>query len=85
MGGLVGGGKPDNSAALESLRLQREQAETARKQAEEQKRQYAEDLSAKRRARRAGGKRGLLAEGRFSPELGVTDEEQQQQDTLGAV
>jgi len=75
MGGLVGGGKPDNSAALESLRLQREQAETARKQAEEQKRQYAEDLAAKQRARRTGGKRSLLAEGRFSPELGVTDEE----------
>ena len=47
----------------------------SRKQAEEQKRQYAEDLAAKQRARRTGGKRSLLAEGRFSPELGVTEDE----------
>ena len=82
MGGLIGGGKPDNSAAMESLRLQREQAETARKQEEDQKRQYAEQLSSKQRARRTGGKRGLLA-GRFSPELGVTPDDETQE-TLGA-
>lgn len=80
MGGFFGG-KPDNSAAMESLRLQREQADTARKQAEEQKRQYAEDLASKQRARRAGGQRALLA-GRFTPELGVTDETTKT--TLGA-
>lgn len=82
MGGLIGGGKPDNSAAIESLRLQREQADTARKEAEDQKRQYAEQLSSKQRARRAGGQRALLA-GRFSPELGVAPEEETQT-TLGA-
>ena len=81
MGGFFGG-KPDNSAAMESLRLQREQADTARKQAEEQKRQYAEDLASKQRARRAGGQRGLLA-GRFSPELGVAPEDETKT-TLGA-
>lgn len=83
MGGFFGGTpKPDNSAAMESLRLQREQADTARKQAEEQKRQYAEELASKQRARRRGGQRALLA-GRFSPELGVPPEEETST-TLGA-
>jgi hypothetical protein len=82
MGGAFGGGKPDTSAAEESLRLQREQAKEAKAQAEEERRKYAEDMSSKRRARRAGGKRTLLAEGRFSPELGV--EEEENKNTLGS-
>jgi len=84
MGGAFGGGKPDTSAAEESLRLQRQQAEEARQKAEEERRDYAEKMSSVKRARRAGGKRGLLAEGRFSPELGVQEEEENK-NTLGSV
>ena len=82
MGGAFGGGKPDTSAAEESLRLQREQAKQAKEQAEEERRTYAEQMSSNRTARRAGGKRTLLAEGRFSPELGIDEEENK--DTLGS-
>tara|TARA_R110000772_G_scaffold68830_3_gene152434 strand:- start:353 stop:604 length:252 start_codon:yes stop_codon:yes gene_type:complete len=83
MGGLMGGGKPDTSAAEESLRLQRENTATAKKQAEEDKRKSAEDYSAKKRALSRGGKRMLLAEGRLTPETGI-DEEDPLKPTLGA-
>jgi len=73
MGGLVGG-KPDTSAAEESLRLQREETARARKTAEEEKRTLAEQMSAQQRARRIGGKRMLLA-ARVAPETGVDDED----------
>jgi len=75
MGGLVGGGKPDTSAAEESLRMQREETARARKAAEEQKRDLAEQMSAAQRARRVGGKRMLLAQ-RVTPETGLDEEEQ---------
>ena len=83
MGGLMGGGKPDNSAAMESLRLQREQTATAKSQAEEERRKSAEDYSAKKRLLSRGGKRALLAEGRLTPETGIDDEDMLKP-TLGA-
>jgi|TARA_R110000787_G_C13076596_1_gene409667 hypothetical protein len=83
MGGLIGGGKPDNSAAMESLRLQREQTATAKSQAEEERRKSAEDYSAKKRLLSRGGKRALLAEGRLTPETGIDDEDMLKP-TLGA-
>jgi len=73
MGGAFGGGKPDTSAAEESLRLQREETKRAREAAEAEKRDLAEQMSAKQRARRVGGKRTLLAS-RVAPETGVEDE-----------
>ena len=78
MGGAFGGGKPDTSAAEESLRLQREETKRAREQAQTEKRDLQEEMAAKRKARMRGGKRTLLAGGRFSPEVGVEEE-----DTLG--
>jgi len=81
MGGAFGGGKPDTSAAEESLRLQREETKRAREQAQTEKRDLQEEMAAKRRARARGGKRTLLAGGRFSPEVGVEDED----NTLGSV
>ncbi len=83
MGGLIGGGKPDNSAAMESLRLQREQTATAKAQAEEERRKSAEDYSSKKRLLARGGKRALLAEGRLTPETGIDDEDMIKP-TLGA-
>lgn len=78
MGGAFGGGKPDTSAAEESLRLQREETKRAREQAQAEKRDLQEEMAAKRKARMRGGKRTLLSGGRFSPEVGVEEE-----DTLG--
>ena len=75
MGGF-GGGKPDTSAAEESLRMQREETARARKAAEEEKRNLAEQMSAQKRARLKGGKRMLLSESRLSPEMGIDEEEQ---------
>ena len=72
MGGLVGG-KPDTSAAEESLKMQREETARARKAAEEEKRSLAEQMSAQKRAQRMGGKRMLLAQ-RVAPETGVDEE-----------
>lgn len=79
MGGF-GGGKPDTSAAEESLRMQREETARARAKAEEEKKQLAEQMSSAKRARLRGGKRTLLSESRLIPEMGVEDEDQ----TLGA-
>lgn len=73
MGGF-GGGKPDTSAAEESLRLQREETKRAREAAEAEKRTLAEQMSASKRARRVGGKRMLLAQ-RVTPETGMDEEE----------
>lgn len=71
MGGLLGGGKPDTSAAEAQIRAQQEETNRLRKQAEEDKRKLAEDLAAKRVARQRGGARALLAEERLNPETGV--------------
>jgi len=80
MGGLVGGGKPDTSAAEESLRMQREATAKARETAEQEKRDLAEQMSAQKRARMRGGKRMLLSESRLTPETGLDEEEKK---TLG--
>lgn len=80
MGGAFGGGKPDTSAAEESLRMQREATEKARVSAEEEKRGLAEQMSAQKRARLRGGKRMLLSESRLTPETGLEEEEKK---TLG--
>ena len=80
MGGAFGGGKPDTSAAEESLRLQREETKRAREAAEAEKRDYAEQMTASKRARLKGGKRMLLSESRLTPETGLEDEDTQ---TLG--
>ena len=81
MGGLAGG-KPDTSAAEESLRLQREETKRAREAAEEEKRTLAEQMSASKRARRVGGKRMLLAQ-RVTPETGLDEEENKMLGTKG--
>ena len=79
MGGVFGGAsKPDTSAAEAQLKLQREETARMRKQAEEEKRDLQEEMAAKRRARSRGGNRMLLSSDRFSPEIGI-----QEEDTLG--
>lgn len=80
MGGVFGGGKPDTSAAEESLRMQREATAKARETAEQEKRDLAEQMSAQKRARMRGGKRMLLSESRLTPETGLDEEEKK---TLG--
>ena len=75
MGGAFGGGKPDTSAAEESLRMQREATAKARETAEQEKRDLAEQMSAQKRARMRGGKRMLLSESRLTPEAGLDEEE----------
>ena len=75
MGGLIGGGKPDTSAAEAQLAAQRAETERMRKQSEEEKRDLQEQMAAKRRAAGRGGKRMLLSDTRLNPEVGL-DEEQ---------
>lgn len=87
MGGVVssifGGGKqdkPDNSAFEATQRqLEEQKAETERMrvQNEEQRREEAEKLAARRSARLRGGSRMLLSEARLTPETGL-------QQTLGS-
>lgn len=73
MGGLLGGGKPDTSAAEAQIRAQQEETNRLRKQAEEDKVKLAADMAAKRRAQQRGGARALLAEERLNPETGVSE------------
>ena len=79
MGGAFGGGKPDTSAAEAQLAAQREETARMRKQAEEEKRDLAEQMASKRRATARGGKRMLLSDTRLNPEMGLDEE----QNTLG--
>ena len=81
MSGLVGGG--DNGAAKaarQQLELQKAETEKLRAQAEQEKRDLAEQMAGKRMARGRGGNRLLLAETRLNPEAGIDGEE-----TLGAM
>lgn len=73
MGGLLGGSKPDTSAAEAQIRAQQAETERLRAQAEQDKVKLATDLAAKRVARQRGGARALLAEERLNPETGVTE------------
>jgi len=75
MGGAFGGGKPDTSAAEAQLAMQREETARARKAAEEEKRDLQEQMAAKQKARRYGGKRSLLFQSRLTPEAGIDEEE----------
>lgn len=77
MSGLVGGGKPDTSAVKAQIEQQRLETERLRAQAEQDKRDLAEQQASKRMARARGGSRLLLAESRLNPETGVDE-------TLGA-
>jgi hypothetical protein len=70
MGGLLGGSKPDTSAAEAQIRQQQEETNRLRAEAEKDKVKLAEDLAAKRVASQRGGSRSLLAEERLNPETG---------------
>jgi len=74
MGGVFGGGKPDTSAAEAQLAAQREETARAREAAQAEKRDLQEQMAAKQRARRGGGKRMLLSDTRLTPELGIDEE-----------
>ena len=80
MGGLVGGGGDKGASRAASAQLEQAKAETERmrKQAEEEKRDLAEQMAGKRMARARGGNRMLLSESRLNPEEGVDE-------TLGAM
>jgi hypothetical protein len=78
MSGLVGGQKADTKAVEAQMAQQRKETEMLRKQAEQEKRELAEQMASKRMARGRGGNRLLLAEERLNPEAGVEEE------TLGA-
>lgn len=78
MTGLVGGApKADTSAVKAQIEQQRLETERLRAQAEQDKRDLAEQQASKRMARARGGSRLLLAEERLNPETGVDE-------TLGA-
>ena len=77
MAGLVGGQKADTSAIKEQMAQQQAETEKLRTQAEQEKRDLAEQMAAKRMARAKGGSRLLLADERLNPEGGVDE-------TLGA-
>jgi hypothetical protein len=71
MGGLLGGSKPDTSAAEAQIRAQQAETERLRAQAEQDKVKLAADMASKRRAQQRGGSRALLSEERLNPETGV--------------
>lgn len=75
------GGKTDSGAkeARAQLAMQQQETERLRAQAEQEKRDLAEQMAGKRMARARGGNRLLLAESRLNPESGIDGEE-----TLGA-
>jgi hypothetical protein len=79
MGGLFGS-KPDTSAAEAQIAEQRKETARMKKEAMDEKKDLAEQMSGAKRARRFGGKRSLLSDTRLSPELGVEEEDE----TLGS-
>ena len=80
MTSLVGGGgdKGAAKAAQAQLESQRVEAQRMRDQAEQERRDLAEQQASKRMARARGGNRLLLAEERLNPEAGIEEQ------TLGA-
>jgi hypothetical protein len=69
MGGLFGGGgAPDMSGQIAA---QREENERLKMQADEERRQLAEQAAGRVASRRRGGSRMLLADTRLNPETGV--------------
>jgi outer membrane protein TolC len=82
MGKLVGigsGGADKAASKAASAQLEQAKAETERmrQQAEQEKRDLAEQVASKRMARARGGNRLLLSESRLNPEEGIDE-------TLGA-
>lgn len=73
MGGLIGGSKPDTSAARAQMEQQRIETEKLRTQAEEEKRDLAAQEASRKMSRTRGGSRMLLSEDRLSPESGVDE------------
>lgn len=80
MGGLVGAKDSGADAARAQLAMQQKETERLRAQAEQEKRDLAEQMASKRLARARGGGRLLLSESRLNPETGIEGEE-----TLGAM
>ena len=69
MGGLFGGGGgPDMSGQMEA---QRAENAALKQQAEDERRNLAEQAAGRVSARRRGGSRMLLADTRLTPETGV--------------
>lgn len=80
MGKFIGGGAESGAKeARAQLAMQQQETERLRAQAEQEKRDLAEQMAGKRMARARGGNRLLLAESRLNPEAGIDGEE-----TLGA-
>jgi hypothetical protein len=70
MGGLFGG-SPDTSGAERAAAETKAENEKIRAQAEEEKRQLAEQNAARAKARLRGGSRMLLSDTRLTPETGI--------------
>jgi len=70
MGGLFGG-SPDTSGAERAAAETKAENEKMRAQAEEEKRQLAEQNAARAKARVRGGSRMLLSDTRLTPETGI--------------
>lgn len=73
----MGGNDDAMKAANQQLDMQRQEAEKMKVQAEQERRDMAEQLASKQSSRRTGGSRLLLSEARLNPETGVDE-------TLGA-
>jgi hypothetical protein len=70
MGGLFGG-SPNTSGAERAAADTKAENEKIRAQAEEEKRQLAEQNAARTKARVRGGSRMLLSDTRLTPETGI--------------
>lgn len=70
MSGLFG--SKDNSAAERQIDESKKENERLRKQAEEERRQLAEQQAGQIRASSRGGNRALLSAARVNPEEGIT-------------
>lgn len=70
MGGLFGGSL-DTSGAERAAAETKAENEKIRAQAEEEKRQLAEQNAARAKARLRGGSRMLLSDTRLTPETGI--------------
>ena len=79
MSSIIGGGgdKGASKAAQAQLEAQRLETERMRQQAEQERKDMAEQMASKRLARSRGGSRMLLSEARLNPEEGIDE-------TLGA-
>jgi hypothetical protein len=70
MGGLFGG-SPDTSGAERAAAETKAENERIRAQAQEEKRELAEQNAARAKARLRGGSRMLLSDTRLTPETGI--------------